>query len=147
MTTNLNLPSTREGKDAVLAVLKAIDPINFPITDGEPDDRDLKFDPDGRVHPYAVLYLGNTATIIQRMCRTPDVRNFGFQVTAVGGDNDRCLWAVDLVEKHLVGRRLTLPGGESTPINQEPISGPSQIDRSVNPTRTYLPLFFFCRLA
>lgn len=96
---------------ALLALLKAITlPAGAHLGgyDGEVPDHPT-LDADGRVRPYWVLYGGNGDTSIdRRLAGYGSALLYDFGVTAVGGDNNRCLWAVDRINEALVGQRLVV---------------------------------------
>lgn len=125
-------------REPVLALLDAI--ANLTTYDGEvPATPPL--DPDGRVHPYAVLYSGPGSNVRNTLDATSTLKPWGFQVTCVGGDPQRTLWAVAAVTGALVDARLTVAGWTSSPI--EHIPGPDLARDDVPiPPRHYVPLLF-----
>lgn len=123
---------------AVLTLLDAI--ANVVTYDGEVP-RDLPLDPDGRVHPYLVFYpgVGNLDRTALNAASTAGV--WSFQVTAVGGDRQRCQFAAAAAAGALTDIRLTVSGWQSSPIVHLP--GPDMArDDDPNPPRFYVPLLF-----
>ena len=124
---------------AVFALLDGI--ANLNAFDGEvPTTPPL--DPDGRVHPYAVLYAGPGRASSQTVCATPRDMDVSFQVTAVGGDTSRCLWAVDRIRGTLTGMRLTVDGLEVGQIVETTDPGPARRDDDVQPSRMFVPILY-----
>lgn len=140
------LPSVRTARDAVLELLEPISSV-IDIFSGEVDEDQIRYDSDDRVHGYAVLWAGAGTLLTNRLCMTPDAKQFGFQITAAGGDDTRALWVADRVNGVLVGARLSIPDGKTTPITGIGDEGPVRIDNNVTPTRHFVPLLFTCRLA
>lgn len=141
------LPSSRTAKDAILDILGVLKPAT-QIFDGKVNDNEIIFDPDQTVRGYAVLFAGTGSNVTARLCRTPDSRFLPFQITAVGGTTNKALWVADRVLGVVVGARLTIPDGVTTPVDMdEGDVGPVQKDEAVNPPRFWLPLLFTCRLA
>jgi len=143
---------TYTAKDAVLELLRAIPTLNVfdgNVNEADPDLAAPFLDADGGVHIYAVLWASAGNPTGYRLCATPDTKAWPFQVTAAGGDQTRALRAADLVYAALVSRRLSLPDGRaSTPIRTVlGDQGPARLDRTVKPTRHWVPLLFSCRLA
>jgi hypothetical protein len=104
-------------------------------------------DPDGRVHPYAVLFAGGGQRIHERLAGGPDRISWRFQVTCAGGDTTRALACVDAVTAALDGRRLVAGGWSSTPLQQDLDPGPLREDRDGAPSRWYLPLQYVTTLS
>lgn len=105
-------------------------------------------DPDGAVHAYAVLYDAPGRRSGSRVGSTRDRFDGLFQVTAVGGDNNRCLWCVDQVTTRLTGQLLTVPGRSKKArlVEDESNATRSVIeDSDVTPYRYYVPLLFRLR--
>jgi hypothetical protein len=99
------LPDVRPIADAVLALLKAVPSLN--VFDAElPADPPL--DPDGRVHPYVVLFPGGGHAFGTRINKDlPTDMSWGCRVLFVGGDRTRALWALDKIRAALTGKRPT----------------------------------------
>lgn len=101
MTT---LPTVAPVSAAVLALLDAIPNLN--VFDAElPSNPPL--DPDGRVHPYAVLFPGAGKGFGDRLNDVPTELSWTCRVLFVGGDTDRALWALDKIRAALTGKRPT----------------------------------------
>lgn len=124
---------------------------NLQVWDGAPGDGtdslgyrpgepDVAIDGDGRAHMYAALYVspGGRNLEDERMSATGSTTVATFQVTAAGGDANRCLLAVQKVNAALEGRRVT--GGGIIRVDADP--GTPRIDREPTPSRHYVPLLF-----
>ena len=123
---------------------------NLQVFDGRPDDsnpsvgygapsRDVAIDPDGRAHMYACLYTGAAMPgEDERLTGTGGTLGATFQVTAAGGDQNRCELAVAKVLAALHGQRL--PGGGICRV--DPFDPIPRTDDAPSPSRTYLPLIF-----
>lgn len=124
-------------KNDVLARLRAV----LKTYDGEiPQDDPPAADGDGRVHPYTVLYADAGRAHATTLCETPRDFAWGFQVTCVGGDADRCLWAVARVRGALTGARLAVDGTQSA-LLVETLDRPLvRRDDEPTPPRHYAPI-------
>lgn len=136
-------------RTTVLALLAAQP--NLQVWDGAPGDGqqsrgyrpgelDVAVDGDGRVHMYAALYAGpgGPTSADERLTATGATLVATFQVTAAGGDPNRCLLAVSKVMAAVNEQRL-LSGGVVR-LDFDP--GPPRIDREPSPSRHYVPLMF-----
>ena len=143
------LPLTRTAKDVVLDVLESIAEPSIDVFDGNVDDRRVTIAGDGNVQGYAVLWWTPGVDLQQRLCPTPDARQLTFQITAVGGDTNRCLGVADALQATLIGRRLTLPDGVSTPIRNYDFGNGDVVSKDPRevPERYFVPLLYSCRLA
>lgn len=99
-------------------------------------------DPDGRVHAYDVFYPGAGWRASNRLGAGLNRLEWTFQVTCVGGDDNRCLWCVDKVRAMLTGARIQLDGARPGRIRELGDRGPVIRDDDVNPPRYFLPLDF-----
>ena len=130
---------------------------NLQVWDGEPGDgntalgyqagaRDVTLDGDGRAHMYAALYVGSGRRDISEDRETghdgPLVATF--QVTAAGGDPNRCLLAAQKVMAALEAKRAAAHLGR---VELQMDAGPPRIDRDPSPSRHFLPLIFAAPLA
>lgn len=135
---------------AFLLPLLAAQP-NLQVWDGAPGDGntslgyrpgepDVALDGDDRAHMYAALYVspGGRNLEDERLSGTGSTTVATFQVTAAGGDANRCLLAVGKVLAALEGRRVT--GGGIIRVDLDP--GPPRLDREPTPSRQYVPLLF-----
>lgn len=123
---------------AVLALLNSV--TGLTVYDGEVPDTPPA-DAMGRVNAYAVLYA-SAAPSQRDAIAGPSTRfPWSFQVTAVGGDRQRCSWAVKAVCGALVDQRLTVAGFTSSPIGQDTGPGMGR-DDTVVPPRLFQPLLF-----
>lgn len=130
----------RTHKNAVLALIQAV--ANLNVFDAEvPETPPL--DPDGRVHPYAVMWGDIGTRVNSSLALDSADMDWPFQVTCVGGDINRCLWAVDKVCAALVDVSPVVAGRSVWPIRQE-AAGPDKPirDDKVQPPRWYVPLLF-----
>lgn len=98
------LPAVRPVGAAVLALLQGITGLN--VFDGELP-ADPPKDPDGRVHPYAVLFPGAGHGFSDRLNDAPTTLSWTCRVLFVGGDSTRALWALDKIRAALTGARPT----------------------------------------
>jgi hypothetical protein len=133
---------------AVLAMLRAGNVVGsrVDVFDGEPD---AVMDGDRRAHPYAALYTSpgwHDPTQESLDAATPGHLVWTFQVTAAGGDATRARRAVDRVLDRLLHRRLVVAGIEQGVIRVATDPGAIQIDRDVQPSRSYVPLLFTVEL-
>jgi len=123
---------------AVLTLLQAVTGLN--VYDGEVPTSPPT-DPDGRVHPYAVLYAGTAPTLRNSLSGTSSESPWTFQVTVAGGDRQRCGWAALKVNGALLDKRLTVAGATTSRIAGVP--GPDITrDDEPRPARFYQPLLF-----
>lgn len=99
-------------------------------------------DPDGRVHPYCVLYPSNGTRDRTSILATSDMVRWPFQVTAVGGDMQRCLFAAREVTDALTDVRITAGGWSSSPIEHLPGPDPAKDETPGLTPRFYVPLLF-----
>jgi hypothetical protein len=104
-------------------------------------------DPDGKVHAYAVLYAGAGRAFGGRMVAAPGQTDWTFQVTCVGGDDNRALWCVDKIRAALTGAPLAVSGTSAGRIRELTNPGPVRRDDDVSPPRYYLPLLFGVHVA
>lgn len=125
-----------ELRDATAALLRAVP--NLDVHVGEADQ--VRLDPDGRAHPYAVLWASPGARHADALAGRVDRLVWSFQVTAAGGDDTRALWAVGRVLGALSGVRLFPEMGVLAPEPFDP--GTVRVDRDVTPHRSYVPLLF-----
>lgn len=123
--------------DTILALLNAVEHLNVydnDVADTPPAD------PDGKTHPYAVLWSGPGTAQSTRLCGDPNQLAWGFQVTCAGGDRTRCLWAVDKVRAALTGVRV--PDGRGWRLTEVVDEARVLPDRDVTPPRFYVPLVY-----
>jgi hypothetical protein len=127
--------------EAVRARLATVPNLNVFV--GEPV---AVMDSDNKAHPYAAIYPtpGWHDPTDATLDESRDLLSWTFQVTAAGGDSVRCTRAASRVLGVLLGWRLEPSAG---PVRLEFNPGPMQIDRDVQPFRTYLPLMFTAPLA
>lgn len=124
-------------KDDILARLAAA----LKTYDGEiPQDDPPPADLDGRVHGHAILYTGPGHLHATALCDTPRDMTWTGQVTAVGGDPNRCMWAVAKIRAALTGVRLTVAGAQSGLLVETGDPGPARRDDEPSPPRFYVPL-------
>ena len=129
---------------------------NLQVWDGPPGDGnksigyrpgevDVAIDADGRAHMYAALYVGPGGRSLEdeRLSATGGTVVGTFQVTAAGGDRNRCLLAVQKVLAAVEGRLL--PSGGVVRLDMDP--GVPRVDREPTPSRQYVPLVFRAALA
>lgn len=149
VTTTHPLPGIREVVNSIEAVLVETPIGNQVFRSDVPKDPLLSSD--SKVNGYAVIYPGAPIVSQTRLSPQPDAKNFPFQITCVGGDDNRCMRIVDIVSDVLPGLRVEYEHGEEQrrtgPLRQD-ITGPDAvlIDRGINPPRFYLPLLFRCRI-
>lgn len=123
------------------AVLARLDPIaNITVYDGEVPTTP-PVDAEGRVHPYLVLYPGGGNATRTALDATSSLTAWSFQVTAVGGDPQRCLWAAAAAASALVDVRLAIPDWVCAPLEQQPTPDMARDDKP-RPPRFYVPLRF-----
>jgi hypothetical protein len=96
-------------------------------------------DEGGRVHAYAVLYMGPGRPTGLTLDATQSSLFAGFQVTCVGGDPTRALWCLDKVRGALVGAFITVDGREHQITASEFDPGSVRRDDDVTPPRHYIP--------
>ena len=103
-------------------------------------------DSDQRAHPYAAVYPspGHHDPAAAPLTDVADLLTWTFQVTAAGGDADRCMRATGRVLAVLLGWRLE---ATADPVRLEFDPGPMRVDRDVSPSRCYIPLLFTAPLA
>lgn len=118
---------------------------HIPTNTRTPDDP--WWDADGAVHAYACLYASPGRKFSNRASGVPTNLGWSFQVTAVGGDDERCLWCLEEVRGRLTGARLVVDGVTTAPITEAGDPGTVRIDRDVTPHRSYVPLLFGLPLA
>lgn len=104
----MTVPSARGLHTATLAVLRAVNPTNLEVFDGEvgSNPRD---DNDKRVHPYLVMYSTPGRAVSTSMCATTRTLEWSCEVVCVGGDQNRCLAAVDAA-RTVLDTELVVPG-------------------------------------
>lgn len=98
-------------------------------------------DPDGKTHPYAVLWVGVGMDDITQESLTGAAgsRNWTFRVTAAGGDPTRALWAAERTLGAILGFRPATGAGQiRLAVNPDV----AQIDRGITPPRWFFPLEF-----
>lgn len=122
-------------RDATAALLRAVPGLDLHV--GRVDQ--VTLDPDGRAHPYAVLWASTGHQEATNLAGRPDLLTWSFQVTAAGGDDTRALWAAGKVLDALVGARLSPTTGL---VDHDGDPGPVRQDADVTPARWYLPLLF-----
>jgi hypothetical protein len=111
------------------------------VYDGEVPNTPPVSAEDGRVRPYAVVYPGAGAPVRGSLSGATSEVPWAFQVTAVGGDRSRCLWAVKKVDGVLLDVRLTVTDWSTSRITRDP--GPDiRADNDVQPPRFYVPLLY-----
>lgn len=98
-------------------------------------------DEDGRVHAYAVLYMGPGGWRGTTLGDRPRQLAGSGQVTCVGGDPQRALWCVGRIRAALPGL-VTVGGREYRLRLREGDPGPVRRDDDVTPVRHYVPLEF-----
>ena len=122
----------------ILTLLRAV--TGLDVYDGEvPAPPTL--DPDGGVHPHAVYNPGTAPTLRSSQSGPSTLVPWSFQVTAVGGDRQRCDWAARAVCTALVDVRPTVATWSCSRISQTPGPGMSR-DNTEQPARFYWPLTF-----
>lgn len=137
--------------DLVWTVIDAIPNLTtyrgqFVDANGKPFDPPL--DPDGRVHPYAIVYFNGGRAYSRRVGGGPKALSWGFQVTCAGGDDNRALAAISAVRTALTETRIN-PGDGVKPrrlVEDEGDPGPLRRDEGVSPSRMYLPLYFYTQI-
>lgn len=123
--------------DQILALLEGVPGLD--VFDGEPQAR---MDSDGRAHPYAAVYV-TPGTPVDRALAAYSGHVVGWQVTAAGGDAERCRRAVDRVRAGLVDQWITVGGVDRQILELEGYDpGPMRVDQAVTPPRSWVPLFF-----
>ncbi len=134
--------AVRSLADEVWGILEALVGVNvyrgeIPQSD-DPQVPIPPLDPDGRVHPYLVVYFGGGHASSNRVCATPNTTGWNFQVSCAGGDDNRALWCVDQVRAALTGTRVA--GG----VLRETIEGPDLIQRTDGPppSRCWVPVAY-----
>lgn len=125
---------------AVIALLEAAP--HLDVFDG---DVKAVMDSDGRAHPYAVLWAGpgRDNPNEERESGGGRAQAWTFQVTAAGGDVTRCRRATQRVLDALLNKRL-FPDGGTIHLDFDP--GTEREDRTVTPSRWYVPLTFIVAL-
>lgn len=132
--------------DAILAVLQGIQGTlpsggYLGVYDGEVNDSPV-LDGDGRVRPYVVLRAGPAYPCGQVLAGAFSVLDYRFGVACVGGDQRRCLWAMDRVNGALISQRLTVPGRLSGLVYPGPASPPVERVDPIAPPRYVAALLF-----
>lgn len=137
------VPSVRAHHNAVLALLQGLDPVNFKVYDGEVDPKPVD-DPDHRVHPYAVLYSDPGRPWAPALCHDSTSLAWTFEVVCVGGDQNRCLWAVDKVRASLTDAELAITGRASHKVREDYMSRVRVVARDdvTRPARFEVSLLF-----
>ena len=138
--------SIRELADDVWTLLDGIPNVNSfrgeptipTYNSGDPDTHRF-WDPDARVHGYLVAYFGLGRSFSSRVSDDANMLTWSFQVTCVGGDDNRCLWVIDKVRATLTGLRLRPTTGKLYEVTDP---GPMRRDDDAAPPRFYLPLVF-----
>lgn len=129
------MPDVLPHHDAILAKLQAV--TTMTTYDAEVPSSPPA-DPDGRVHPYVVLHVTPGEPTIDSLAFTQNRLDLPFQVTCVGGDQNRCLFAVDKVRAALLGQVLTVTGRSLSPISSDGSGGAPLPDDDVTPPRHFL---------
>lgn len=135
-------PATIQLHDAVLAALQAQD--NLDVLDGAIDDTGeptYRNDPDGRAHMTAVLWWSTEYRQIEdeTVCGARPLTALPFQVTCVGGDQNRAIRAAAKTAAALSDVCLTAWSG---PIREDTERSTVQRDPSATPARWYLPIHY-----
>lgn len=133
------MPSASDGHDAVWLVLDGTAGVN--TYDGEVP-KSPPTDEDGRVSSYAVLYYSPGRRYASSMEGRQVSIDGTFQVTCVGGDPTRALWAVDRVIDTLTAAVVTIDGVQRRIRLDEIDPGTVRRDDDVTPPRHYVPLRF-----
>lgn len=146
---SLALPKSRTAKNAILTLMESITAPVFDVFDGNVDEKEITIASDGKVQGYAVLWWTPGNDVVQRLAARADMKALVWQITAVGGDTNRCLGVADALQEALIGVRLTLPDGSSTPIRNYEFGNADVVQKDDNaiPERYYVPLQYSCRLA
>lgn len=133
----MTVPAVRSLADDVWALLQAVTNVNHyrGVVDTSPPK-----DPDGKVHAHTVFYPGAGRQVATRSCATPAALAWSFQITCVGGDDNRCLWCVDKVRTGLAD--ATVADGYLIRPVRDADPGPVRRDDDTEPPRFYLPLLF-----
>lgn len=121
---------------AVLTALRA-----RPNLDVHAEDHpEYRLDPDGRAHiaAWAQLGPGTPSQWAQRACGARPVTRGDFQITAVGGDPDRCIRAALHIRAALNGQIIA--GALIT--EEELRRNPPREDPDSTPPTYYLPLLY-----
>lgn len=126
-----------ELRDAAAARLWAVP--NLDVHVGEV--KAARLDPDGRAHPYAVLWASPGTRHADSLAGRVDRGVWSVQVTCAGGDDTRALWAVSRVLTALSGVRL-FPGMGLLNPDDTYQPGTVREDTDVTPSRWYVPLLF-----
>jgi hypothetical protein len=103
-------------------------------------------DPDTLIHPHLIFYPASGRVPFERLGGGLLNVDWGFQVTCVGGDENRCMWTVDKVRTALLCKRITLNGAPTGPVYEDADAGPVRRDDDVVPARYYVPLLFGLRI-
>lgn len=105
-----------------------------------PGERHVALDEDGRAHMHAALYIGSGGRQLddERLTGHGGTLVATFQVTAVGGDANRCLEAARKVMAALEG--VHVPGGGVIRLDFDP--GPASVAPEPTPSRHYVTLMF-----
>lgn len=101
----------------------------------------VPMDPDGRAHPYCVLYTGSghSPETAESLCGGAGEFDWRFQITCAGGDIDRAEWALTRARGALLRTRLTPDSG----IVREDYAPDFAIqDTDVAPARWYFPVIY-----
>lgn len=135
------------GFDAVAhtaAVISILQGLNLPggVFNGEVPTTVPHEVAGGRGRGHAVVYGSPGVRQRTTLTAVSGVTVWGFQVTAVGGDQPGCLWVADVVTAALVDAHLSVTNWASTPIVQLPGPGVSRDDTNVVLPRFYTPLMF-----
>lgn len=133
------MPDILPHHDAILAKLRTV--ANLTTYDAEVAAAP-PLDLDERVHPYDVLHMTAGEPAVDSLAFTQNRLDLPFQVTCVGGDVTRCLWAVDQVRGALLGQVLAVAGRSLSPISSDGNSGAPQPDKDVTPPRHFTAVLF-----
>ena len=133
-----------------MAYLRNGSPAGFPVYEGKVEaytwgavqHGQPTVDPDGRMHPYAVIYPEVGRSLPVTLEGISSALRWGFTVICVGGDENRCLWAVDTVVRVLVDAEITVAGRDLVLVRQEIASPSPRRDDDVKPPRLSVPVFF-----
>lgn len=138
------MPTVLEASTEIVAALTV--PDLLVLAGGVPDDLVMDRDNDGRVKPYAVVYLGIGQASADRYggprpaTDVPLDLTVPFQVTAAAGTYEGALWAAEQVRAALTGVQL-FDGRTSTRLREDTDPGPIRKDQDVpSDLRWYLPM-------
>ena len=93
------------------------------------------------VHAYCVFYPGAGLAHGITLDQAPDLLDWTFQVTCVGGDRVRALWCIGKVRAALTGTWLSV-AGRQLEIREVADTGSLKRDDDETPPRFWLPLMY-----